>query len=68
MRMVPPPAEQMRQPELPKTESALSRWKSEKRGKFIHERADEKLGLTKVAKSVNISANHLSEKFKQLTG
>jgi AraC-like DNA-binding protein len=26
------------------------------------------LSLTKVAKAVNISANHLSEKFKQVTG
>jgi len=35
---------------------------------FIHEHAEEHLGLTKVAKAVNINANHLSEKFKQVTG
>lgn len=35
---------------------------------FIHEHSDEKVSLTKVAKAVNISANHLSEKFKQVTG
>jgi AraC-like DNA-binding protein len=36
--------------------------------KFIHEHSDDELSLTKVAKSVNISANHLSEKFKEVTG
>ena len=36
--------------------------------RFIHERSAEELSLTKVAKAVNISANHLSEKFKQVTG
>ena len=40
-------------------------WKARK---FIHERSDEALSLTKVAESVNISANYLSEKFKQVTG
>ena len=35
---------------------------------FIHAHSDEELSLTKVAKSVNISANHLSEKFKEVTG
>ncbi|MEP6686176.1 MAG: AraC family transcriptional regulator [Verrucomicrobiota bacterium] len=35
---------------------------------FIHEHSDDELSLTKVAKAVNISANHLSEKFKQVTG
>ena len=40
-------------------------WKARK---FIHEHSDEKLGLTRVAKSVNISVNHLSEKFKHVTG
>jgi AraC-like DNA-binding protein len=40
-------------------------WKARR---FIHEHSDEELSLTKVAKSVNISANHLSEKFKQVTG
>jgi len=35
---------------------------------FIEEHSDEELSLTKLAKAVNISANHLSEKFKQVTG
>src|SRR5450756_1788771 len=35
---------------------------------FIHEHSDEELSLTQVAKPVNISRNHLSEKFKQVTG
>jgi AraC-like DNA-binding protein len=35
---------------------------------LIHEHSDEELSLIKVAKSVNISANHLSEKFKHVTG
>ena len=40
-------------------------WKARK---FIHEHSDEELSLTKVAKFVNISANHFSEKFKEVTG
>jgi AraC-like DNA-binding protein len=40
-------------------------WKARK---FIEECSDEELSLSKVAKAVNISANHLSEKFKQVTG
>ena len=35
---------------------------------LIHEHSDEELSLTQVAKAVNISPNHLSEKFKQVTG
>jgi AraC-like DNA-binding protein len=35
---------------------------------FIREHSDEELSLTQVAKAVNISPNHLSEKFKQVTG
>jgi AraC-like DNA-binding protein len=35
---------------------------------FIHEHSEEELSLTQVAKAVNISPNHLSEKFKQVTG
>ncbi len=35
---------------------------------FIHEHSDEGLSLTKVAKSVHISPNHLSDKFKEVTG
>jgi AraC-like DNA-binding protein len=35
---------------------------------FIHEHAGEELSLTRVARSVNINANYLSEKFKEVTG
>jgi AraC-like DNA-binding protein len=40
-------------------------WKARK---FIQEHSAEELSLTKVAKAANISRNHLSEKFKQVTG
>jgi YesN/AraC family two-component response regulator len=40
-------------------------WKARQ---FIHEHSDEGLSLTKVAKSVYISANYLSERFKEVTG
>jgi AraC-like DNA-binding protein len=40
-------------------------WKARK---FIHENSDDELCLTKVAKFSNISANYLSEKFKEVTG
>jgi len=36
--------------------------------KFIHEHSDEELSLGKVAKAASVSRNHLSEKFKQITG
>jgi len=35
---------------------------------FIHENLDLELSLTQVAKAVHVSPNHLSEKFKQVTG
>jgi AraC-like DNA-binding protein len=35
---------------------------------FIDKHFEEKLSLPRVAKAVNISGNHLSEKFKQVTG
>jgi AraC-like DNA-binding protein len=35
---------------------------------FIHEHSDEELSLIQVAKAVSISGNHLSEKFKRVTG
>jgi len=35
---------------------------------FIRDHSDEELSLDQVAKSVNISANYLSEKFKKVTG
>jgi AraC-like DNA-binding protein len=40
-------------------------WKARK---YIEEHSSEELSLSKLAKAVNISANHLSEKFKQVTG
>jgi AraC-like DNA-binding protein len=40
-------------------------WKARK---FIEQHLGELLSLTRVAKAVNISANYLSEKFKQVTG
>jgi AraC-like DNA-binding protein len=40
-------------------------WKARK---FIEQHSVEELSLSKVAKAVNINANHLSEKFKQVTG
>ena len=40
-------------------------WKARK---FIEQHSGEELSLRKVAEAVNISANHLSEKFKQVTG
>jgi AraC-like DNA-binding protein len=36
--------------------------------KFIAEHADEELSLARVAHAAGISRNHLSEKFKQVTG
>ncbi|HEU5236325.1 MAG TPA: AraC family transcriptional regulator [Pyrinomonadaceae bacterium] len=35
---------------------------------FIEEHSGDELSLRKVAKAVRINANHLSEKFKQVTG
>jgi AraC-like DNA-binding protein len=40
-------------------------WKARK---FIEEHSDEELSLRRVAKAVNISPNHLSEKFRQVSG
>ncbi len=40
-------------------------WKARK---LIRDHSDGELSLTKVAKSVNLSANYLSEKFKEVTG
>jgi AraC-like DNA-binding protein len=58
---------------IEKLKKATSRHRAEpveiwKARKLIQECAEEQLGLTKVAKMVNISSNHLSEKFKQVTG
>ena len=61
------PASQTRQMSFPNGERAqpVEVWKARK---FIHARSDEPLSLTKVAESANISANYLSERFKQVTG
>lgn len=40
-------------------------WKARK---FIEQHSGEELSLTKVARTVNISANYFSEKFKKITG
>jgi AraC-like DNA-binding protein len=40
-------------------------WKARK---FIEQHSGDELSLSKVAKAVNINSNHLSEKFKQVTG
>ena len=54
-------------------ENAICRSRAEpvaiwKARKYIEEHAGEELSLTKVAKVVNMNANHLSENFKQVTG
>jgi AraC-like DNA-binding protein len=60
-------ANQINQLSSPNRERAepVEIWKARR---FIDEHSDEKLGLTMVAKAVNISANYLSEKFKHVTG
>src|SRR6266487_5802661 len=61
------PATQINQLSSPNGERAepAEIWKARK---FIHEHSDDELSLTKVAKFSNISANHLSEKFKKVAG
>ena len=54
-------------------ENATSRSRAEpvaiwKARRYIEEHSGEELSLSEVAKIVNISANHLSENFKQVTG
>jgi AraC-like DNA-binding protein len=54
-------------------ENATSRNRAEpvaiwKARKYIEEHSREELSLTKVARAVNMNANHLSENFKQVTG
>ncbi len=67
MRIVPSPATQIRQPTFQDGEHAepVEIWKARK---FIRGHSDEELSLTKVARFVNISPNHFSEKFKEVTG
>jgi AraC-like DNA-binding protein len=61
------PANRFRPARLPDRNRAepVEIWKARN---FIHEHSDEELSLTKVARFVNISANHLSEKFKEVAG
>jgi len=40
-------------------------WKARK---YIEQHSGDELSLTKVAKAASINANHLSERFKQVTG
>ena len=65
--MVPSPATQIRQRAFQDGERAepVDIWNARK---FIHEHADEELSLSEVAKAASVSRNHLSEKFKQITG
>ena len=54
-------------------ENAISRNRAEpveiwKARKFIDEHSDEELSLGRVAKTVGVNANYLSERFKQVTG
>jgi YesN/AraC family two-component response regulator len=67
MMMMPPRATQFTQVSLRTGNRAepVEIWKARQ---FIHEHSDEELSLTKVAKSVHISPNYLSEKFKEVTG
>jgi AraC-like DNA-binding protein len=61
------PANQIRQLSSAGWERAepVEIWKARK---FIHAHSDDELSLTKVAKFAHISANHLSEKFKEVAG
>jgi len=54
-------------------ENAVSRHRAEpveiwKARRFIDEHSTEELSLRRIAEMVNINANYLSEKFKQVTG
>jgi len=65
--MMPPRANRFTEVALRNRDRAepVEIWKARN---FIHEHSDEELSLTKVAKSVHISPNYLSEKFKEVTG
>ncbi len=67
MMITPPHASRFTQVNLRNRNRAepVEIWKARK---FIEEHSDEELSLTKVAQFVSISANHLSEKFKEVTG
>ena len=59
------PADEFKKATLRHRAEPVEIWKARK---CIEERSAEELSLRKVAKAVNISSNHLSEKFKQVTG
>ena len=59
------PTHEFRKPASSHRAEPVEIWKARK---FIEEHSDEELSLKKVAKAVSISSNHLSEKFKQVTG
>jgi AraC-like DNA-binding protein len=59
------PAEEFKRARSTHRAEPVEIWKARK---FIEQNSGEELSLNKVAKAVNISANHLSEKFKQITG
>jgi AraC-like DNA-binding protein len=59
------PADELRKSNSRGRAEPVQVWKARK---FIEEHSGEELSLRKVAKTTNISANHLSEKFKQVTG
>jgi AraC-like DNA-binding protein len=67
MMMMPPRANQIRQLNSRDRErpEPVEIWKARN---FINAHSDDELSLKKVAKAVNISANYLSEKFKEVTG
>jgi AraC-like DNA-binding protein len=60
-----PPKDEFRKIASRQRAEPVEIWKARK---FIEAHSDGELSLRKVAKAVNISANHLSEKFKQVTG
>jgi AraC-like DNA-binding protein len=60
-----PPKDQFRKTTSRHRAEPVEIWKARK---FIDEHSGDELSLSKAAKAVNISANHLSEKFKQVTG
>jgi AraC-like DNA-binding protein len=60
-----PPKDQFQKPTSGHRAEPVEIWKARK---FIEQHSGEELSLSKVAKAVNMSANHLSEKFKQITG
>lgn len=59
------PADEFRKATLRHRAEPVQIWKARK---FIEEHSTEELSLRKVAKAANINSNHLSEKFKQVTG